>query len=447
MNMPTDERIASPLGSRTRELAERAARVMPGRQSNLRALPEPPIFISHAKGQRLWDVDGREIVDFAIGMGPGIWGHGNREYERAVQEQMDRVFVIASGMMQSENEVVLAERVVKHVPCAERVRFVTTGSEAVQMTIRLARAFTRRKYFVRFDGHYHGWLDNVLGGMSNPDRDVPPFPLENDKDAMYTEGKSHLALQDYFKIPWNDITALEATLQRYGEDIALVIMEGAVANGGCCLPCPGYLERVRELCTQYGVVFCMDEVITGLRMGLGGAQEHYGVTPDISTLGKALAGGMPLAAIAGKAEIFELLRTNRVVGAGTFNGAPMSMSAGVATFNLLERDNGAAYRHIDRMQERLMAEFRQLAQRHRHQVLVQGVRGVFCVHFTDLPVAHTAAELAARADPAKARRFRALLIEEGVYAGRGDRYFVSAGMSDEDLDVGLVRIDRALSKL
>lgn len=435
------------LGERTHELTERAARVMPGRQSNLRASPEPPVFIERAVGQRLWDVDGRELIDFAIGMGPGIWGHGNREYQDALHAQLEKLFVVASGMLQTEPEVQLAERIVANVPCADRVRFVTTGSEAVQMVVRLARAFTGRRLFVRFEGHYHGWLDNVLGGRVNDESTDSPYALENPADPMHTEGRAEFAMRESFKIPWNDADALEALLQRHGQDIALVLMEAAMTNGGCCIPRPGYLERVRELCTQYGVVFCMDEVITGFRMGLGGAQAHYGVTPDLASFGKAIAGGMPLAAVAGRADIFELLRTNAVVGAGTFNAAPMSMTAGLITMRMLERGNGMVYRHIDEMQSHFMAEFRRLGRKHSHELLVQGVRGVFCAHFSALPVAYSARDLAAHADREKARRLRLALIEEGVYAGRGDRYFVSAGLTATDLDEGLARIDRALAKV
>ena len=435
------------LGERTHELAERAARVMPGRQSNLRASPEPPVFIERAVGQRLWDVDGRELIDFAIGMGPGIWGHGNREYQDALHAQLEKLFVVASGMLQTEPEVQLAERIVANVPCADRVRFVTTGSEAVQMVVRLARAFTGRRLFVRFEGHYHGWLDNVLGGRVNDESTDSPYALENPADPMHTEGRAEFAMRESFKIPWNDADALEALLQRHGQDIALVLMEAAMTNGGCCIPRPGYLERVRELCTQYGVVFCMDEVITGFRMGLGGAQAHYGVTPDLASFGKAIAGGMPLAAVAGRADIFELLRTNAVVGAGTFNAAPMSMTAGLTTMRMLERGNGMVYRHIDEMQSHFMTEFRRLGHKHGHELLVQGVRGVFCAHFSALPVAYSARDLAAHADRDQARRLRLALIDEGVYAGRGDRYFVSAGLTTTDLEDGLARIDRALARI
>lgn len=434
-------------GPETRPLAERARRVMPGRQSNLRAAEEPPVFVVRGEGQRMWDVDGRELLDFALGMGPNIWGHGNRDYLAAVHAQLDRIFNVAAGMLQTPHEVVLAERIVQRVPCAEQVRFVTSGSEAVQLVIRLARAFTGRPRFVRFDGNYHGWIDNVLGGRSDPDAVAAPYAIESPEDPMHTEGRSPAAFQESFKIPWNDIGRLEALLSGHGDEIALVIMEAAMTNGGCCLPRPGYLERVRELCTRHGVLLCIDEVITGFRMGLGGAQGHYGVTPDLSTFGKALAGGMTLSAVAGRRDVLDLLRTNRVVNAGTFNAAPASMVAGITTLDMLERDDGAAFCRIDVMQAVMMDGIRERARRHGHAVLVQGVRGVFCVHFTELAVAHAPQELAQHADLAKARRFRQLLIREGLYAGRGDRYFISTVLSEAEAEEALRRIDAALGAL
>ena len=445
--MTSDQSGGWELGPATKALAERARRVMPGRQSNLRAADEPPVFVVRGEGQRMWDVDGRELIDLALGMGPDIWGHGNREYLAAVHAQLDQIFNVAAGMLQTPHEVTLAEKVVQHVPCAEQVRFVTSGSEAVQLVIRLARAFTGRPRFVRFDGNYHGWIDNVLGGRSNPDMRAAPHAIESVDDPMHTEGRSPVAFEESFKIPWNDIERLEALLSERGDEIALVIMEAAMTNGGCCLPRPGYLERVRELCTRHGVLLCIDEVITGFRMGLGGAQQHYGVTPDLSTFGKALAGGMALAAVAGRRDILDLLRVNRVVNAGTFNAAPVSMAAGIATLTMLERDDGAAFRRIDTMQAALMEGIRERARRHGHAALVQGVRGVFCVHFTDLAVAHSPRELAQHADLPKARRFRQLLIREGLYPGRGDRYFVSTVLSAAELEDALRRIDAALKSL
>ncbi|GAH75243.1 unnamed protein product, partial [marine sediment metagenome] len=191
-----------------------------------------------------------------------------------------------------------------------------------------------------------------MGGVVNDNALGMPFALESAADTAATEGRDPEALLQSFKLPWNDIAVLENILETYGEQVALIIMEPINCNGGCCSPRPGYLERVRELCTKYGIVLCLDEVITGFRVGLSGAQGLLSVTPDISTFGKAMAAGVPMAAVAGKRWIMDLLNERRVFSVGTFNGYPLGVAASLATINILERDDGAIYKHIDRMQKR-----------------------------------------------------------------------------------------------
>jgi glutamate-1-semialdehyde 2,1-aminomutase len=440
---PSDQRAP---GSETDRWIERAARVMSSRQSNVRALPEPSIFLDRGQGQRVWDVDGREYLDFAIAMGPGIWGHGNREYLDVIHEQLEKLVYVQSGACQSRLEVELAEKLVEHIPSAERVRFHLSGSEAVQMTLRLSRAFTGRPLFVRFAGHYHGWLDNVVGGVMNSDLSARPHALASEQDPFFTAGKAAGALQESFLLPWNDIDALERVLEKYASEIAVVMMEVFNSNGGGCPPRPGYLERARELCLKHGVLLCFDEIITGFRTALGGAQSIVGVTPDLSIFGKAIAGGMPLAAIAGRRDVFEQFRTNRVIGAGTFNAFPVAMAAGLATVRLLARDGGAYYRARDRVQDRLTRGLRTAAARHGHSLLVQGMPGNFCTHFTPATTLWNHSDFAL-VDTAKAVRFRALLREEGVIQGLGSRWFVSFAFTEADCDETLERADRAFARL
>lgn len=247
-------------------------------------------------------------------------------------------------------------------------------------------------------------------------------------------------------LPWNDLESLERVLETHAGEIAVVLMEIFNSNGGGCIPRPGYLERVRELCTRHGVLLCFDEIITGFRTALGGAQSIVGVTPDLSIFGKAIAGGMPLAAIAGRRDVFELFRTNRVIGAGTFNAFPVAMAAGLATVRLLERDGGACYRVRERLQERLSAGLRAAAARHGHALLVQGMPGGFCSHFTTAATLWNHRDVAS-ADAAKALRFRALLREQGVIQGLGNRWFISFAFSEADCDDTLERADRAFARL
>lgn len=436
-----------PNRTQTERWLQRARRVTPGPQSNLRgATGETPIILERGQGLRVFDVDGKEYIDLNLGMGPGIWGHNNPRYLRAIQQQMETLMFIPSGVAQTPVEIQVAEKICEHVPSAELVRFCTSGSEAVQLVIRLARAYTGRRYFVRFESNYHGWLDNVYGGLVNPDRSALPHGIDSDADPFATQGRSPGAPFESFKLPWNDADVLAEVLAAHGKDIALVLMEPILCNGGCLPPRPGYLERVRELCSEYGVVLCFDEVITGFRVGLGGAQKQLGVTPDLTTFGKALTAGMPLSAVAGRTPILELLRTNRVTGAGTYNGSPVSMAATLTTIAMLEENGGAVYKQVDRQQAKLKDMLRRTALKHGHKLMVQGPRGLLFTEFVDREIAHTAADLR-DADTDKSRRLRLLLLEEGVLIGRGNRWFVSGLLTDGDVDEAAGRVDRAMARL
>ncbi len=219
-----------------------------------------------------------------------------------------------------------------------------------------------------------------------------------------------------------------------------------MCNGGCCPPKPGYLQAVRSLCDQYGVLLCFDEIITGYRVGLGGAQAQVGVTPDLATFGKALTAGVPLAAVTGRKDILGLLRTNRVIGAGTFNSFPVAMAAALTSIRMLEQDDGAYYAKVDRAQPILMDGLQSIAKKYGHPILVQGPRGLFYFDFIDRQVAWSPRDLA-MADRPKALRLRNLLIEEGVLIGRGNRWFVSGLLTDQDIDFVLGATDRAFARL
>jgi len=440
-----DGRLSQPT-SRTAELNARAARVFPGRQSNFRrAPPGEAVFLERGRGIRVWDVDGREFLDLVLGMGPAIWGHAHREFEEAVRGQLARLSFAASSTVHTEAELELAERIVRHVPCAERVRFAISGSEAVHLALRLARAFTGRPLVLRFEGHYHGWLDNVFGGEVNPDPQSEPFPLDAVGAPGHTEGRAPHADADTFLLPWNDVAAFDAVLDRHAGRIALVLMEPILCNSGCCPPRPGYLEHVRARCTDAGVLLGFDEVITGFRMSLGGAQGSLGVTPDLAVFGKALAGGMPLAAVAGRAEILDQLRSGRVLGGGTFNSFPLGIAGGLVTLEILERDGDRLYREIDRIQQTLIDALAAAAARHGHALLQQGPRGIFFYDFQRRAVAYSARELVG--DAAKAQRFRSLALEEGLLLGGGQRIVVSPITAADELDEAVARFERVFARL
>jgi len=429
------------------ELQEQALKVTPGPQSNLAGLWKgmESRFLVKGKGAHVWDVDGNEYIDYINGLVPGILGHGNEEYTQALKDQLDNL-LYASGWCQSPMEVELGQKFVQHVPCAERVRFMLSGTEAVQLVIRLARAYTGRRYFIRFEGHYNGWLDNVLGGLVNDQATGKPLALDSDEDPLNTEGRDPAAFEHSFKLPWNDIETLERVLEKYGEEVALIHMEPILINSGCCPPRPGYLERVKELCTKYGIVLSFDEIITGFRVGLSGAQGMLGVTPDIATFGKAVAGGTPMSAVAGKKEILELLIQQRVVGAGTFNGYPLGLAAALATIKILEKDDGAVYRHIDKVQNRLTTGLKEIGKKHGLPVLLQGPRGAFLYEFLDKEVAYGIRDLK-DVDPTKQIKFRTLMLEEGILFFKRARWYVSGAITEADVDKTLDCAGRAIGKL
>jgi glutamate-1-semialdehyde 2,1-aminomutase len=420
--------------SASQEYHERALKVMPGQHSNLPGYELfKPIFITRGQGAHLWDADGNTYLDFMSGLGAGIFGYGHPELLEAVKNQLDTLYYLDAAR-RNPAEIELAEKIVQHVPSAEKVRYLLSGTEAVQLVIRLARAFTGRNLFLRFDGHYHGWVDNVLGGNVNTSLEEPPYGFEKEGDLFRTVGRDPLALQQSFKIPWNDVEHLERVLEKWGDQLALIIMEPVNCNGGSCWPKPGYLERVRALCDRYGIVLCFDEIITGFRMGLGGAQGLLDVTPDLTTFGKGIAGGIPFSAVAGRAGIMDLMLQRKVVGAGTFNGYPLGVASALATIRILEKDGCALYKRWDAQQAKLVAGLKEIARRRGIPVLVQEVRGCLFYQFTDLPVAHNMGEWMAVADHARQERFRSALFEAGILILFRGRWFINSALTDEDVE-------------
>jgi glutamate-1-semialdehyde 2,1-aminomutase len=439
------------------ELTEKFNRIYPTGHSNFRVpleVTQNRVFLERAEGARLWDVDGNEYIDYLGAMGPSILGHRHPEYVESLKSFLDkRSVAVGSGVLFSEEDIEVGEKLIQHVPCAERVKFAVTGTEAVQLAIRLARAYTDRPYFIRFGGHYHGWMDNVLGGLVDPSPSAAPFALHDPnsdplQDHAYTGGKAPEAAREGFLLPWNNLEVFEKTLAEHGDKVALVHFEALVCNHFCLMPRPGFLERVRELCTEYGVVMSFDEVITGFRLGLGGAQGYFGVKPDLATLGKALAGGLPFAAVVGKAEILEQLREGKVLGPGTFNGWPLGMRAALATLRILERDDGAAYRELEAVQGRLMAGLADLARKHGLPMLIQGARGVFFTLFGLEPdsVLYTDDDLEGL-DFGRYLNFWAGMQQEGIITLAGGRWYPSIAHTMADVDQTLDAADRVMAKL
>jgi len=430
----------------TSDLIEKHGKVFSGPHTNLSFMTDSPTFFSRGQGVHVWDTEEKEYIDFMISMGAAVMGYANQEYLEPIHRQLDRLNYYTGGVSQFPQEVELGEKIVQHVPCAEKVRFGMTGTEVCQLAFRLARAYTGRPYILHFEEHYHGWLDNVQGGLAHDDPVENPFADEGKGSRWFTEGRDPSALNSYLRIPWNDTELLEAVLERWADKEAMMIMEPVWCSNGCLFPRPGYLERARELCDKHGIILCFDEVQTGFRIGLGGAQGRLGVIPDVAVFAKALGGGLPFAAIAGKAEIMDMLLRGKVVGAGTFNGYPIGVVAALSCLAIMERNDGAHFKRIGQHQERLMNGVRKISKCHDVPVFVTGPRGVFAVHFTDQEEMYTNRDLA-ETDKEKQKRFRGLLAEEGVLILWNGRFYLSAGLTDGDIDVTLEATDRAISRL
>ena len=334
---------------RSAELFERAKKTIAGGvTSDVRISMKPmPLYFERGEGAMLYDVDGNGYIDYALGQGPLILGHSPPAVLDAVEEAMRRGQIYAG---QSELEVQAAEAVADLVPCAGLCRFSLSGSEAVHAAVRLAKAVTGRRKLLRFEGHYHGWFDNVLVGPSG----------DGDGATAMTEGQSPGAVAEVIVQPWNDLDAIEATFARHGGELAAVIMEPVMCNTGVIPPDDDYLEGVRAYCDRYGSLLILDEVITGFRLAPGGAQERLGVTADLATYGKALAGGFPASAIVGRSDLMERFGSG-VNHSGTFNGNIISSAATVAALHELTRDDNAAYKRIEHSGSALMTGLREIA--------------------------------------------------------------------------------------
>ncbi len=404
----------------------RAERRLPGGVNSNVRLAAPPVFFSRAKGAWLWDVDGNDYIDYLLGQGPNFLGHANAIVNQAVHD------ACAGGMLYGNShllEVEAADRICAALGWAEMVRLGMTGTEAVQVALRLARAATGRHRFVRFEGHYHGWLDNVL--------------VDADSTGPASAGQVASQLADSIVVPWNNAPALAAALAEHRGTIAALIMEPIMVNAGTIEPQPGYLHQVRDLCTEHGIVFILDEVITGFRVALGGAAQRYGVTPDLATYGKAMAGGWPVAALAGRADLMRRFGTGEVNHSGTFNGSVMAAAAVVATIDQLTAD--PPYERIGVHGTALQAGLIDLADKHGLPLRVQGLPMAFHASFGHRDPVTDHRELR-KLDLERYARFAALLSQHGIWvAGRGI-WYVSAAHGSYELATALQRVDDAMSE-
>jgi glutamate-1-semialdehyde 2,1-aminomutase len=382
-----------------------------GVSSAFRAKAVPhPLYFERGEGSRLIDVDGNEYLDYTLAWGPLILGHSHPAIAAAVEETLRHGWDYGA---QHEGEIRVAEKLVELIPCAGKVIFSNTGTEADQIAFRLSRVFTGRQRILRFQGHYHGWLE------------APPETLF---------------------LPWNDLAAVKEVVAKHGSEIAGVILEPILCNGGCILPAEGYLQGLREITRQHGIVLIFDEVITGFRVHLNGAQGLYGIVPDLATFGKAVAAGFPLSVIAGRAEIMRLVEEGTVLHGGSFNGNPTVLAASDAALTELSRDDGEPLRAANRRGERLMTGIRAAAAEAGVELTVRGVGTVFKIVFPDEGAVTDKRGLTNPPTGRLGAWLRAM-IEEGIYLLPDGRWYVSAVHSDEDIERTLAASKTALAQV
>jgi len=410
--------------SRSQELFERASRVTPGGvNSPVRAFKSVggnPLFIQRAYGPRLVDADGNEYLDYVGSWGPMILGHAHPQVLAAVHAAVDHG---TSYGAPTELEVLLAEKIVAAVPSVEVVRLVNSGTEAVMSAIRLARGYTGRDRIIKFDGCYHGHSDGLLAqaGSGLATLGIPDCP---------GVPESYTALT--LSLPFNDLEAVDAAFRQEPDAIAAVIVEPVAGNMGCVPPSPGFLEGLRAVTERHGALLIFDEVMTGFRLAYGGAQERFGITPDLTTLGKVVGGGFPLAAYGGCGEIMQKMApAGPVYQAGTLSGNPVAVSAGLAQLELLE--DRKAYDVLEARGAQLEAGLNAAAQAAGIPCTVNRVGSMITGFFTDVPV--TNYEDAKRSDTARFGNFFRAMLDRGIYLAPSqfEAAFISTAHTEQDI--------------
>jgi len=424
--------------ARSQKIFQEAQNYLPGGVDSpvraFKAVGGTPPFIARGKGSRIYDEDGNEFIDYVCSWGPLILGHSHPQVIDALKRAAERGTSFGAP---TELEVILAKMISAAIPSIEMIRFVNSGTEATMTALRLARAFTGRDKIVKFAGGYHGHADGLLvkGGSGLATLSLPNSP-----------GVPTSYAQNTLVAPYNNDDAVAELFQHYPEEIAAVIVEPVAANIGVVPPQPGFLDNLRSLTSRSGALLIFDEVITGFRVAYGGAQAIYGITPDLTCLGKVIGGGLPVGAYGGKREIMEMMApTGPVYQAGTLSGNPLAMTAGIETLKVLSQPG--VYEQLESTTSRLEEGITRVAGSLNFKLNISRLASLITVFFTGNPVLDY--ESVSQADTKLFGRFFQQLLSEGVYwpPSQFEAAFISTAHNEEDIDFTIGAIEKAFNRL
>jgi len=421
------------ISEKEKQLNDKAQQYLPG--GSLGNTPMN-VVLAEGHGSRVWDISGNELVDFLIGSGPMLVGHGHPEVLDTIRTQIE---LGTTFFTSNEHAILLAEELVNSVACAEKVRFVSTGSEATHYAMRAARAYRKRDKILKFEGGFHGMNDNALMSMS------PSSSSGSTMAKPDSAGIPHSIEKDMIIAPFNNIDQTVNIIKKHQDEIGAVIVEPLQR---IIPPLPGFLQGLREITSDLDIPLIFDEIVTGFRLAYGGAQEYYGVTPDICTLGKAIAGGFPLAAIAGKNQIMSNFDSalskdgDYIPQIGTLSGNPVAAAAGLTTLKILKREN--TYENLFKTGVDLQKGLQQIIDRTEIKAQLVGAPPLFDIVFSDATITDYNSMLSN--DKQKASRFNQLLLKRGVLKGDW-KFYVSTVHTQEDLEWTFQAFEDAISEL
>ena len=424
-------------------LYEEAKKILPaGASSNVRVhMHDPfPILFEEGEGSKVWDVDGNEYVDYLMAYGTLILGHCHYRIVDAIKKQLGKGTMFGTT---TQLEIEAARKVQEMVPNAEMVSFSNTGTEATMEAIRIARAATGRDKIVKFEGHYHGHHDTVLFSVESPSA-VAGLENAPQKLAFYP-GIPEEVMRTVLVAPWNSIAALERLLKKHANDVAAVITEPVIASAGVIPPEGEYLKHLRELTQKYDVLLIFDEVLTGFRIAKGGAQEYFNVKPDLACFAKALGGGVPIAAVTGRKDVMEMIGPGKIGYGGTYNANPVALAACMATLEELSANDGAAFKHMALLGNKLRDGLQQTLDKTGHDGVVQGVGPLLQLYFTRLKRVTTYRQ-SAQSNFEKFKDFRDGMVQRGIYfhPDGTERLALSTTHTDEDVEKTLATAEAVL---